>query len=303
MDDSQSHEETDLHLCTNDGEMELDINPVSDSDDSYSSSFEDTDSDSVDEFEFNKHYLANEMRRGFKRVPVENLDPVTQKLQSFLDSGVLPKQSMFYTFLKNGTNYLNWLCEQQENHSLQFQWDNEILQFLESLEYHGGRKVINLLRGPGHDGERSGGISGFNWRKWNWLLQQKTCRDKVYTGYSTENGTFASFLQSFLQLSSAADSEIITLFEDRIVKIISVALAKDAMQLKPGLLYDSKQRKLIGSTLNLNYDFIHEGETDKETLKASMVQEAEVMWLTTIDANFSRTYDCSGSLRREASGQ
>ena len=92
MDDSQSHEETDLHLCTNDGEMELDINPVSDSDDSYSSSFEDTDSDSVDEFEFNKHYLTNEMRRGFKRVPVENLDPVTQKLQSFLDSGVLPKQ-------------------------------------------------------------------------------------------------------------------------------------------------------------------------------------------------------------------
>ena len=92
MDDSQSHEETDLNLCTNDGEMELDINPVSDSDDSYSSSFEDTDSDSVNEFEFNKHYLANEMRRGFKRVPVENLDPVTQKLQSFLDSSVLPKQ-------------------------------------------------------------------------------------------------------------------------------------------------------------------------------------------------------------------
>ena len=103
-------------------------------------------------------------------------------------------------------------------------------------------------------------------------------------------------------MSSAADSEIITLFEDRIVKIISVALAKDAMHLKLGLLYDSKQRKLSRSTLNLNYDFIHEGEPDKETLKACMVQEAEVMCLT-IDANFSRTYDCSGSLRREASGQ
>ena len=183
-----------------------------------------------------------------------------------------------------------------------FRSDNEILQFLESLEYHGGRKVINLLRGPGHDGERSGGISGFNWRKWNWPLPQKTCRHKVYSGYIIENGTFASFLQSFLQLSSAADSEIITLFEDRIVKIISVALAKDAMHLKLGLLYDSKQRKLSRSTLNLNYDFIHEGEPDKETLKACMVQEAEVMCLT-IDANFSRTYDCSGSLRREASGQ
>ena len=98
------------------------------------------------------------MRRGFKRVRVESLDPLTQKLQSFLAKNV------FYLTL-NCTNYVNWLCERQENHSLQFQWDNEILQFLESLEYHGGMKVINLLRGPGHDVEGSGGVSGFNWRK------------------------------------------------------------------------------------------------------------------------------------------
>ena len=98
----------------------------------------------------------------------------------------------------------------------------------------------------------------------NWPLPGKTPRDKMYSGYSTENGTF---LQSFLQLSSAAGSEIITLFEDRTVKIIPVALAKGAMQLKPGLLYDSRKGKLIGSTLNLNYDFIQEGEPDKETLK------------------------------------
>ena len=109
----------------------------------------------------------------------------------------------------------------------------------------------------------------------------------MYSGYSTENETFAPFLQSFLQLSSAADTEIITLFEDRTVKIIPVALAKDAMQLKPGLLYDSRQGKLIGSTLNLNCDCIHEGEPDKETLKASMVQEAEVMCLKTKDAKFA----------------
>ena len=66
-----------------------------------------------------------------------------------------------------------------------------------------------------------------------------------------------------------------------------MALAKDAMQLKPGLLYDSKQGKLIGSTFNLNYDFIHKGEPDKEALKASMVQEAEVVCLTTLDAKLA----------------
>ena len=113
------------------------------------------------------------------------------------------------------------------------------------------------MRGPGHDGEGSGGISGFDWTKWNWPLPGKTTRDKMYSGYSTENAIIAPFLQSFLQLSSAADSEIVTLYEDKTVKIIPVALAKDAMQLKPGLLYDGKQGKLIGSTFNLNYDFIH----------------------------------------------
>lgn len=147
--------------------MELDGNPESDSDDCYSSSFEDTDNDNVDEFDISKHYLANEVRSGFKRVNVENVDPVAQKLQSFLNSRVLPKQSMFYVLLKNAINYVSWLVERQENHSLQFQWDNEILQFLESLEYHGGRKVVNLMRGPGHDGEGCGGISGFDWTKWN----------------------------------------------------------------------------------------------------------------------------------------
>ena len=98
--------------------MELDGNPESDSDDSYSSSFKDTDSDNVDEFDKSKHYLANEVRSGFKRVNVENVDPVAQKLQSFLNSGVLPKQSMFYVLLKNAINYVSWLVERQENHSL-----------------------------------------------------------------------------------------------------------------------------------------------------------------------------------------
>ena len=139
------------------------------------------------------------------------------------------------------------------------------------------------MRGPNHDGEGSGGIVAFDWLKWNWPLPGKTTRDKVYSGYSTENETLVPFLQSFLQLSSAPDSEIMNLYEDKTVKIIPVALAKDGMQLKPGLLYGSKQEKLTGSTLNLKYDFIKNGEPDKD----SMVQEAEVMCLTTINAKFA----------------
>ncbi|KAK2556178.1 hypothetical protein P5673_021775 [Acropora cervicornis] len=126
-------------------EIDVDITPETVDDDSYSSSFHETDSDSddKDEFGFNKDYLANKIKSGFKGVHVEYVDPVAQKLQSFLNSGVLPTESMFYILLKNAVSYVDWLVNREENHSLQFQWDNEVLQFLESLEYHGGRKVVN----------------------------------------------------------------------------------------------------------------------------------------------------------------
>ena len=49
------------------------ITPETVDDDSYSSSFHETDSDSndKDEFGINKYYLANEIKSGFKRVHVE----------------------------------------------------------------------------------------------------------------------------------------------------------------------------------------------------------------------------------------
>ena len=95
----------------------------------------------------------------------------------------------------------------------------------------------------------------------------------MYSGYSTENGIYAPLQQSFLHLSSGPDGDILTLYEDSTVKIIPVALAKDGMQLKPGLIYDTRQGKLIGNTLNLDYNYIKQGEPDKDTLKIPMYKK------------------------------
>ncbi len=82
-------------------------------------------------------------------------------------------------------------------HSLRgtVKWGSEVLQFVESLEYHCGRKVANFLRGEGHVGEDGGAMFTFDWKKWNWLLPGKTTRDKRYEGYSTENWIHASLLE------------------------------------------------------------------------------------------------------------
>ena len=180
-------DDAELAVFTNNDEISeivIDITPES-SDDSYPSSFDDSGSeiDDKDEFGISKDHLANEIKTGFQQVHVENVDPVAEKLQSFLNSGILPQESMFYILLKNAVSYVDWLVRRKENHSLQFQRANEVLQFLESVEYYGGRKVVNLLRGPGHDGEgRSSAVSGFDWTKWNWPLPGKTTRDKMYNG-------------------------------------------------------------------------------------------------------------------------
>ena len=88
-----------------------------DDDDSYSSSFDDTgsdDSDEIDEFGISRHCLANEMKKGVRRLHVEHIDPVTQKLHSFLNSGVLPRETMFYILLKNAVSYVDWVLKEKK---------------------------------------------------------------------------------------------------------------------------------------------------------------------------------------------
>lgn len=110
----------------------------------------------------------------------------------------------------------------------------------------------------------------------------------MYTGYTTEDGIQVPLLQSFLELASAPDSEIATLYEDSKVKVIPVMLSKDGMQLKPGLLYDSRQGKLICTTLDIDYNYVkNNSEPDRNMLKKTMVREAEVMCLTTADSKFA----------------
>ena len=145
---------------------------------------------------------------------------------------------------------------------------------------------MNLLRGLGHDEEGGSGLHTFDWQKWNWPLPGKTTRDKRYEGYTTEDGIHANLLQSFLL--SCISEKTLPLYEDEKVKVFPVVLAKDAMQIKPGLLYDSRQGKLVGSTINIDFKFVRiNPELGKEMLKKRMVQEAEVSCLTTVNSQLA----------------
>ena len=127
-----------------------------------------------------------------------------------------------------------------EKPELCFQWDPEILEFVESLEYHGHEKTINLLRAPGFLGTGKGGVKSLDWSSWNWPLPGKT-RNKKCTGYTTDNGLHKNLLQSVLELANEEQLGVVPLVDNDTVKVILIALKKDGMALKPGMAVDSRQ--------------------------------------------------------------
>ena len=92
------------------------------------------------------------------------MDPICSKLDILLHTNILDRKSIFYTLLKNAVEYVEWLLIRKDNKGVQFEWDAPVIEFAESLEYHGHEKVLNLLHGPGHLSEGKGGIKSFDWR-------------------------------------------------------------------------------------------------------------------------------------------
>ena len=207
-------------------------------------------------------------------------DPVCEKIQGLLDDGILQKDSIFYIYLKNSLTFVTDIGDPK----LQFQWDPEILQFVESLEYHGHEKTMNLLRGPGFLGTGKGGAKKFDWTSWNWPFPGRTTRKKNCTGYTTDNGIHKCLLTSFLELAGRENSPVTPLIDNETVRVIPVAIQKDGMALKPGMQVDSRQGKIIGTTEDINYKYVKENQNpDPEKLKDVFVTEAECYCATSLD--------------------
>ena len=105
----------------------------------------------------------------------------------------------------------------------QFQWDSEILEFLDTIEYYGHEATVHLLRGPGFyktaeerktAGERKAGK--FDWSTWNWPLPGRTTRQKQSKGrYTTDSGIYWPLVQNFLSILSDPNSGIAPIFLDQ----------------------------------------------------------------------------------------
>ena len=208
------------------------------------------------------------------------MDPVCENLQTLLDSGELRKDSIFYIYLSNALAFVRNISNPEE----QFQWDDEVLEFVETLEYHGHEKILNLLRGPGFLGTGKGGKKQFDWTTWNWPLPGKTTRRKNTRGYTTDSGLHKPLVQSFLSMADQNESMITPLIDTNTVRIIPTCISQDGMSIKPGMQVDTRQGKIIGTTEQIDINYVKRNPSpSSEELKKIFVTEAETSIVTTLD--------------------
>lgn len=108
-------------------------------------------------------------------IEVEHADEVARKLNDLVQRGVIPKDRILY-------KYLNDVLEIFYDAS--HEYDPAVVEFCNSIAYCGGRRTMNLLRGP----MNIGSDQPDSLPKMNFGGPSRRTRDKFQAGYTVEPG-------------------------------------------------------------------------------------------------------------------
>ena len=134
-------------------------------------------------------------------------------LQQEIELKKLDWDHIFYRCLKSTLEFAQKSSDPRE----QFKHDETVSTYMETLEFHGKPKTMNLLPGQGHRNQGCGRTFQFNWKDWNLpFVPSKTTHDKNKAGYTTRNGIIKSLLVAYLLLSKLEDSGVQPLLQSSI---------------------------------------------------------------------------------------
>ena len=84
--------------------------------------------------------------------------------------------------------------------------------------------------------------------------------------------------------SSHPKADINYLVSSDQVQVIGVSLAMDGTALKPELGFDTRQKRIIGLTYKVDWNYVCDNPVPKpEEIKANLITSATVTFMTTVD--------------------
>ncbi len=168
-----------------------------------------------------------------------------------------------------------------------FEWDRDLVETFSTIQYLGGDRTYNFVRGPVfHDTKKGGDKELSDFSNVNFGGPSSFTLKKNVPDHTIKSGTVKEYVETFYAFSenSKPSGEII----GPLNRFTPVTLANDGTALKPGLEYDSKSQTLVGSTIEIDLDYVKANpEPNIEELKKSMVVDASVSFLSTLDAKVS----------------
>ena len=201
-------------------------------------------------------------------------DDVCIQLDKLIQTGIIPYDKIMY-------KYLNYTVEVLIRYD--HEYDPEVIEFFNTIEYLRGGSTVNFLRGPMYHGQGRGGEKNAEDATFNLGGPSKRTRDKLRGGYTTKSGVLKDLQLAFMTLATDETSNVQPILETDAVKVIGVALENDGTALKPGIQFDDRVKKNVGLNQDVDLKFVKDNPNPTpEFLKTNILTEANVSFVTSL---------------------
>ena len=205
---------------------------------------------------------------------IDVADPVCIKLNDLIHRGKIDRSRILYKLLKD---VVEIHCDPLH------EYDEDVIEFFNSITYLGGRKVACFVRGPMNYGEGRGShLDPANEKRMNLGgPSYKSCL-KHQAGYTNEPGVWKPLSLGLYDLMQKFRAS--TVIEMNQLVVYPCCLANDGTALKPAIEFDERLKENVGLTFNLDIDYIRKNpKPNTEFLKENLVTEAIVSSVTSLD--------------------
>ena len=205
-------------------------------------------------------------------IGIEEADPVCIKIQDLLRRGKISKDRIFY-------KYLNDVLEVMYNPF--HPYDEEVVEFFNTMTYLGGRRTACFIRGPMNMGDGRNSHVRLSEKKMNLGGPSESVCAKYQAGYTPQSGVIKPL--SLGHMALLKNSQAKPLIEMPNLTMIPCACANDGTALKPAIEFDSRLKENVGLTIPIDLLYVLKNPSPSpDFLKENIVTDAIVSSLTVL---------------------
>ena len=204
---------------------------------------------------------------------IDTIDPLCIKFDQLLTEGKISRNGILYKHLNDVVEIFF-----DPFHA----YDEDVIEFFNSLSHVGGRASVNLVIGPMRTGE--GRYSHSTEPRMNFGGPSRPTRRKKESGYTTKSGVIKELSLCQLKLCSNGKSEGSFLVSNPTVQVIPCVLSNDGNALKPAIEFDNHFCRNIGLDFDIDYDYVKNNPCPTpDFLSSHIVTEVVISSVTSLE--------------------